>query len=484
MPSKFIISAIALVTLAACGGGGGSSNGTAEAAQPAQSVNLFNVEDSTAIDFGSFHIPTETGYNGTRSIAVRILANGDINGDGHSDIVIGLAQFADGANNIGEIKPIVLFYDPATKKYKTDRQLQSILPTNQFPRQAAILDLNGDGRMDLFIGDHGYDEAPYGAQNKLILNTANGYVNRTDLLPQVWDYSHGLIVDDFDRNGTKDLFVLNNITVPQLRCSNYPAFTDCPSTTPTKESNSYLVYGSSLTKGMISMDTPTNILTPAGQSNRISVGASSDFNKDGVPDIVVTSGQGITILESRSIGSYKTGQRVSPPASFRQICTGVIAYSFVSLYDTDNDGVDEIFASYACGDGSWTDQRFQVLKRINNVWTDITSQLIPNQSGYTGKNGYWCWKMIFEDINGDGKKDIVCSSLAGFGNTTNNTFWIQQSNGTFEYRDIQLKNRNNTNLHIVVTVGNDKYMLGFSPDYSYRPPTMNDYIKVTGWKLK
>jgi hypothetical protein len=478
--SKLTISALALATLVACGGGGASTS-TAEAAQPASS---FNIENSVSIDFGSIHIPTETGYTGSRSIAVRLLANGDINGDSHSDLVIGLAQFADSTGNIGEMKPIVLFYDAVTKKYKVNSQLQSVLPTNQFPRQAAILDINGDGRMDLFIGDHGYDEAPYGAQNKLILNTASGYVNRTDLLPQVWDYSHGLIVDDFDRNGVKDLFVLNNITVPQLRCSNYPAFTDCPTTIPTKESNSYLVYGSSLNKSMLSMDAPSDILTPAGQANRISVGASADFNKDSVPDIVVTSGQGITVIESRAVGSYKTGQRVSPPNSFRQSCTGVIAYSFVSMYDIDNDGTDEIFASYACGEGSWTDQRFQVLKRISNVWTDVTSQVIPLQPGYASKNGHWCWKMFFEDINGDGRKDIVCSSLAGFNNSTNNVFWIQQSNGTFEYKDIQLKNRSNSSMHLVVTIGNKKYLLGFGSDHSYRPPMMNEYIKVTGWELK
>jgi hypothetical protein len=478
--SKLTFTTLALATLVACGGGG-SATSVAEAAPP---VAASNVENSASIDFGSIHIPSETGYNGTRSIGIRVLANGDINGDGHGDIVIGLAQFPDSTGNIGEIKPIVLFYDPATKKFKVDSQLQSILPTNQFPRQAAILDINGDGRMDLFIGDHGYDEAPYGAQNKLILNTATGYVNRTDLLPQVWDYSHGLIVGDFDRNGTNDLFVLNNITVPQLRCANYPAFTDCPAIAPVKESNSYIVYGTSFTKSMINMDNPADILTPAGQSNRISVGGTSDFNKDGVPDIVVTRGQEITIMESKAVGSYKIGQRVSPPTSLRQTCAGNIAYSFVSMHDIDNDGTDEIFASYACGEGSWTDQRFQVVKRIGNVWTDVTSQVIPNQTGYAGRKGHWCWKIVFEDINNDGKKDIICNSLAGFNSSTNNVFWMQQANGTFEFKDLQLKNKAGTGMHIVVTLGGERYLLGVGADYSYRPPTMNDYVKITGWKLK
>ena len=188
------------------------------------------------------------GYSGNDILFYNLLGKGDINGDGYDDLVIGLFRHSTSPSYSGrqydpsgEIKPVVLFYNPATDNYEIDNKLQSVIRANQHPRQVAIADFDGDGRNDIFIADHGYDDAPYGNQNTLLLNKITGYEDGTYLLPQLRDFSHGLVMADFDGNGKPDLLVLNNTVSDKTKCEQYPAFKEC-SYTPPKYSESYILF--------------------------------------------------------------------------------------------------------------------------------------------------------------------------------------------------------------------------------------------------
>jgi hypothetical protein len=241
---------------------------------------------------------------------------------------------------------------------------------------------------------------------------------------------------------------------------------------------SYVLFNNgSLTRGMFNLSNPNDInftSTSNQHVDRINVGSSADFNKDGIPDLIIGNNSGIKILESISIGNYKSGINFSPSDDFKKSCgNNATPYSYITAQDLDGDGVTEIVASYNC---EWAQNEFQVLKRDNGSWKDVTSTYFPDQSiNRKNQEGGWCYKIIFEDLDNDGKKDLICNSGRGFGWDTNNVFWFNKD-GKFMYNDMQLTNRNRSGWHTPITLNNNRYLLGLI--------TSNSKIDIVAWKIK
>jgi hypothetical protein len=76
------------------------------------------------------------------------------------------------------------------------------------PRTVEVADFNGDGYVDVFIGDQGYDAAPFpGGQNTLLLGTKDGFVKGN--IPTLLDFTHSSAIGDVDNDGDIDIFVGN-----------------------------------------------------------------------------------------------------------------------------------------------------------------------------------------------------------------------------------------------------------------------------------
>ncbi|OON59139.1 hypothetical protein B0920_24790 [Massilia sp. KIM] len=135
----------------------------------------------------------------------------DANGDGIADILTFGAWYPhNGGSAVAQPSFLMLGKGDGTYTPAPAGMLPASLSTIH-PREVVQADFNKDGRPDLFIADHGYDAAPFpGAQNKLLLSQAGGgWVDASARLPQLPDYSHSAAAGDINGDGNLDLFVGN-----------------------------------------------------------------------------------------------------------------------------------------------------------------------------------------------------------------------------------------------------------------------------------
>lgn len=367
-----------------------------------------------------------------------IIAIGDVNGDGYDDILVGVMRLQAGTwHSVNRTaKPILLTYNPTLNTYEVSQTFKSVTSSHVWPRQGAIADFDGDGRNDIFIGDTGVDGGSYdcGNQNSLVLNKASGMINATNLLPQVSDYSHGLVTGDFNADAKTDLFILNSPWVNRNICNVAGT---------TYRNRSYMLSGSSFSE--LPLKTAGNDavqlgLTEQSYNDPLLIASTTDLNKDGFADIVFGGNYGLTIIESNGSLSYNKFQQIPTPASyyskfdatnclvisqFSSKC--MTPYSYVVFHDIDNDGQPEIIASLLnqSKTNGWSGQYFQALKKVNGAWLDVTDTVFPNQSSSQSNGGEWCYRVQLADLNSDGKLDLLCSAYKSTIWTFNNGQFIK-----------------------------------------------------------
>ena len=156
-------------------------------------------------------------------------------------------------------------------------------------------------------------------------------------------------------------------------------------------------------------------------------GLAALLDNDEKPDLVFGTNLGLYVLENRGWGKYVRAATFKPPKAFLKIAEDIgcmessgvcnTPYSDIVTYDVDGDGKLEVIASLAFqrDNGTWTGQHFQVLKRQNKKWKDITSTVFPNQNTGPFDGHEWCMSISIVDLNSDGKDDIVCNSATNMG---------------------------------------------------------------------
>lgn len=467
---KKIIAIFTATLISTCGGGSASTLYS----QPPAILQISNIVINSVAE-------SELNLNNNQNddLMHDILAIGDVNSDGYDDILIGLMRLKTGTGHSvnRSVKPILLIYNPVVNTYEVSQTFKNVSSTHIWPRQAAIADFDGDGRNDIFIADTGVDGGSYncGNQNSLVLNKVSGMVNASSQLPQYHDYSHGLVVADFNKDGKADALVLNS---PYIRSDV------CKVAGVRYTNKSYLVTGGTFAEAKLTLKwfdydqfgQPVLNLKDSDKGTHF-VANGTDLNGDGIPDIVLGNNGSLSILESNGIFSYNKSQTVLAPAKYVAIVNakgncninnGVceLPYSYVTFYDIDGDGQLEIIASLLNQERNfdWKGQYFQALKKVNGVWTDITDSVFPNQNASQSNGGEWCYRIQFADFNGDGKLDILCSFYKS-------SVWLF-NNGQFTKRQDSIHERNRIN---VVKLMNENYLIKFN--------TTKSSLKISGNKL-
>jgi len=138
---------------------------------------------------------------------------GDLNGDGLADVVVTRITYPPAP----VAHPIGIFLADGHGGFTDGSSMwDGPAARTEWGRQIIIADFNGDHRNDVFVADTGYDAPPYpGHANELALSTPQGrLVDASGNLPPESGYSHSACAGDMNGDGSIDLYVGNLTDAP------------------------------------------------------------------------------------------------------------------------------------------------------------------------------------------------------------------------------------------------------------------------------
>ena len=341
-------------------------------------------------------------------------ASADLDGDGNEDLIILGNDYPDGQSTSYSPQPgRVLLGDGDGGFTVAPSELYPVDTLNTVhPRNVPFGDLNGDGRLDMFVADHGWDADPWpGEQNRLYLSRpGGGWRDATDELPQLSDFSHSAAIGDVRGRGVIDIIVGNG----------YPG------------QNGILPYAL-LNDGHGSFVLERAIL-PVGPGETMDANSAhvfpgtvlTDLDSDGLPELIVTADAGhpyphhknhnSTIFWNRSGAFSETYKTVLPkPAPFVDSHIDLHAASI----DVDGDGVQDLIVVGTQGDPFYDGWFVQLLmNRGDGTFIDETSSRLRAAQWFGGSAGEetgapWARWVEVLDFNGDGVSDFAVAPVSG-----------------------------------------------------------------------
>ena len=441
---KTLISIIALASLTACGGGS-----TTVAPTPIDPNKPWSL--TTLSNAGS--VLSDSNACGSYDI----VSKGDLNNDGHDDFILGPKAKYDpkrGCINPGFTKPIVAYYDPVSKTFKSNAATQAVMPEMQWTQTAYIADFNNDGFADMFAVGTGTDYGqPCGEAPILLLGSKTGMVNMSHLLPRFSGYSHQATWGDYNNDGKTDFVILNNNWVPTE--TSDPLYAECSYRKYPGTNESFVILSSenSWTYSALRVrDKLDNVIIDGNQSfNSVT---SGDINSDGKTDLIVMGSnwgslaQRTITLMGTGTGKFTYGSEFSE-TPFGDKTVGVNS----SLRQLDNNGPLELLVNYTEHPGGQAIPFQKSIYRIfsynttTSTWTNVTEQYITNKTS-TETDLTFCSRLYWIDLNSDNKEDFVCTPINPFTvddpASASPRMWVRNSNNKFEpayYEGFSLVNK-------------------------------------------
>ena len=154
-----------------------------------------------------------SGQRGT--VLAGTIGRADFNGDGRPDVVLARALGGPPVAAQDTFPVGILLNDGKGRLVdRTSQLFDGPPPRIQWSRQLVIADFNNDGRPDVFLPDTGPEAPSYGPppgyHDTLILSTARGRLrDATTQIPQYAAFTHSAAAADIDGDGDIDLFVGN-----------------------------------------------------------------------------------------------------------------------------------------------------------------------------------------------------------------------------------------------------------------------------------
>ena len=331
---------------------------------------------------------------------IAAVAYADFNEDGHVDVF-----YAPSHGGQRDPIPAELYLNDGAGCFTLDTSVRGANPPGRLaPRKALPGDFNGDGRMDVFVLDHGYDAAPFpGAAPYVILSSENGYVLGTGLDTFI-GFQHGGASADIDADGDIDVFVTD------LRSHDTPFFL-------INDGSGSFTQDTDRVEGLDRKALYTAELVDIDGDHFLDLlAAGHEYDSGG-------SGLPTQILWGDSTGVYSTSRATVLPAV---IGHGVVVDIDVS--DTNGDGDKDIVINRT-GDertSSYDGYYLQLVEQVGaRRFEDRTAQLLHQNAD---EEADWIVWIRMCDCDADDDVDIVVDDAA------RNLIWKNDGTGTFHPR--------------------------------------------------
>lgn len=316
-------------------------------------------------------------------------ASGDFDGDGDEDIILFSFNFPP-----LPVGGSAQFWRNVGGRFVEDPNAFSTGPVSvENPRQVEVRDFNGDGIVDLFVADHGWDWEPFdGAQDRLFLSEPGGKMaerSGTHLSPQRPNqYTHASASGDWDCDGDVDLFSGSGGGMFGVQTHE-------------------LYYNNGA--GSFVSDTrrwPAELV--AGEFQFTS-GAACDFDRDGDTDLFIGANTGAKkrsfFLMNDGFGTFRYAPQGALPTLRYEPIVDVID---ARCADLDRDGWQDLVISAT---PAYLDGVVEVLlNRGDWRFENVTDRLAPNQ--WIGRD-VWPSRSYLTDMNADGWLDILVTTIGG-----------------------------------------------------------------------
>ena len=323
----------------------------------------------------------------------------DLNQDGYKDIALFGFIYPETWVTSGTPQKSMFYWGSANGNYELASSTSIDIPSTVHPREFVNADFNKDGKLDLFIADHGWDAAPFpGGQNQLLLSGTNGWINATANLPQRQDFTHSTAVGDFNGDGNLDIFLGNTATVPAPFSAS-------------------ILYGNG--KGQFNESStylPNDL--KGNDALRFTSVSPSDLNNDGWIDLVIGNDgnnlKGQSIVYWNDSGQFSNGHASLVPSGYfgnknEQILD-------IQTGDLDGDGIKEIVLLSTQNNPFYDGWSLQTIKLNGESLTDVTATSFGNnihQMGAANKltSSPWIPFVNLVDVNLDGTLDLLLDGV-------------------------------------------------------------------------
>ena len=390
------------------GGSATSSGPTLFTAMPATETGIDFVNDLVEDVASEFNVLSYEYYFNGGGVGI-----GDVNNDGLPDVVL-----------TGNTSPNKLFLNKGNMKFEDVTDQANINQGKQWSNGVTMVDLNGDGWLDIYISQGGPTNDPLLRQNLLFINNgvAEGATSPT-FTEKAAEYglndsnrSNHAAFFDYDKDGDLDCFVINN--AKYFRVVFQAIFDDLKIKKNLEEASSNLFRNDN---GRFVKVTEQAGMLRYGYGLGLAV---SDINEDGWPDVYVSNDYSVPDFMYINNGDGTFTDRIKEKT--RQISFFGMG---CDIADANNDGFVDIAVVDMAADDHIRDKTLMESMDVQGFWYFV------NQLGYqyaymfnsfqlnngngtfsniAGMAGVlrtdWSWAALLADFDNDGWKDYFVSN--------------------------------------------------------------------------